>query len=179
MTDKQTELATFAGGCFWCMVKPFDSMDGIKYIISGYTGGTTVNPTYKDVCSGTTGHTEAVQIAFDPDVISYMDLLEIYWRQIDPTDATGQFFDRGTSYRPAIFYHSQQQKHLAELSLSQLEKSGVFDKPITVAIEPASLFYPAEEYHQDFYKKDPEHYSRYQKGSGRQDFIQRHWGKNK
>lgn len=177
MTNQQIEQATFAGGCFWCMVKPFSTMNGIIQVISGYTGGTKINPTYKEVCSGVTGHTEAVQITFDPNVISYQDLLEIYWQQIDPTDATGQFFDRGTSYRPAIFYHSDRQKELAELSLKQLGKSGVFDKPIQVSIEPAKVFYPAEEYHQDFYKKDPKHYSRYQIGSGRQRFLQQHWGK--
>ena len=177
MTNQQIEQATFAGGCFWCMVKPFSTMDGIKHVVSGYTGGAKVNPTYKEVCSGITGHTEAVQITFDPSVISYQELLDIYWQQIDPTDATGQFFDRGTSYRPAIFYHSEQQKTLAESSLKQLDKSGIFDKPVQVSIEPAKAFYPAEEYHQDFYKKDPEHYSRYQMGSGRQRFLQQYWGK--
>jgi peptide-methionine (S)-S-oxide reductase len=178
MTIQQTEVATFAGGCFWCMVKPFTSIDGIKSVVSGYTGGRTVNPTYRQVCSGATGHTEAVQIIFDPALISYKDLLDIYWRQIDPTDATGQFFDRGVSYRPAIFYHSEEQKYQAEQSRISLESSAIFDKPITVAIEPAQTFYPAEEYHQDFYKKDPKHYNRYQIGSGRQRFLEQYWSDN-
>lgn len=179
MSTQSTEIATFAGGCFWCMVKPFDTMDGIIEVVSGYTGGTTENPTYQEVCSGKTGHTEAVQITFDPGVISYQELLDIYWQQIDPTDATGQFFDRGVSYRPAIFYHSEQQKTLAEASKKRLDESNVFDKPIKVSIEPAKPFYRAEEYHQDYYKKEPEHYNRYQTGSGRQRFIQQHWGTKK
>lgn len=175
MKQNQTELATFAGGCFWCMVKPFHLMEGVKSVISGYTGGQTENPTYKEVCQGTTGHTEAIQITFDPAIISYETLLEHYWQQIDPTDASGQFFDRGTSYRPAIFYHSEEQKRLAELSKQTLEQSHTFDKPIQVTIEAAKPFYPAEEYHQDYYLKEPEHYQRYFKGSGREAFIQQHW----
>lgn len=176
MTNQHLNVATFAGGCFWCMVKPFDEQPGIEKVISGYTGGTVENPTYEDVCSGTTGHTEAVQITFDPDVFPYEKLLDIFWMQIDPTDDGGQFFDRGRSYRPVIFYHSEEQRLLAEKSKEALAKSGRFSRPIVVPIEPATTFYPAEEYHQDFYKKNPFRYQAYQKGSGRHDFINKHWG---
>lgn len=170
------KLATFAGGCFWCMVKPFDQLPGIIKVVSGYTGGHKANPTYEEVCSGTTGHTEAVQITFNPEQITYRQLLQIYWTQIDPTDSEGQFYDRGPSYRPAIFYHTEEQKKLAEASKQELAASGRFSKPIVVSIEPAGPFYPAEEEHQDFYKKNPIHYQRYQIGSGRLDFIKKHWG---
>lgn len=151
--DKQLEKATFAGGCFWCMVKPFDQWDGIDRVISGYSGGHIENPTYKDVKSGTSGHYEVVQITFDPSIFSYEKLLEIYWQQIDPTDDGGQFHDRGDSYRTAIFYHSEEQKKLAETSKKNLSDSGKFKKPIVTKILPAATFYPAEDYHQDFYKK--------------------------
>src|SRR5690554_6058800 len=141
------ELATFAGGCFWCMVKPFEEEPGIIKVVSGYTGGHKANPTYQEVCSETTGHAEAVQITFDPSIFSYQRLLEIFWQQIDPTDAGGQFFDRGASYRTEIFYHTDEQKQLAEASKQALSVSGRFDKPIMTAITSASVFYPAEEYH--------------------------------
>ena len=170
------ELATFAGGCFWCMVKPFDQWEGVKRVVSGYTGGHKENPTYEEVCSHTTGHLEAVQITFDPKVISYSTLLDIFWRQIDPTDPGGQFYDRGESYKTAIFYHNEEQRVLAEASKAALERSGRFDKPIATEIRPAGPFYPAEEYHQDFYKKNPEHYNRYSRASGREAFKQRVWG---
>ncbi|RST72955.1 peptide-methionine (S)-S-oxide reductase [Siminovitchia acidinfaciens] len=175
-SEKRQELATFAGGCFWCMVKPFDEMPGIKKVVSGYTGGSTENPTYEQVCSGLTGHTEAVQITFDPSIISYGELLEIYWMQIDPTDAGGQFYDRGDSYRPAIFYHNEEQRVLAEESKQKLDESKKFADTIAVSIEPAKPFYEAEEYHQQFYQKNPERYTAYQHGSGRASFIERHWG---
>ena len=136
------EIATFAGGCFWCMVKPFDSQPGIESVISGYTGGHKENPTYKEVCSGTTGHTEAVQITFDPEVFPYEKLVEVYWQQTDPTDAMGQFVDRGDSYRPVIFYHSEEQRKIAEASKAALQASGRFKKDIVTKIEPASAFYP-------------------------------------
>ena len=152
------EIATFAGGCFWCMVKPFDSQPGIESVISGYTGGHKENPTYKEVCSGTTGHTEAVQITFDPEVFPYEKLVEVYWQQTDPTDAMGQFVDRGDSYRPVIFYHSEEQRKIAEASKAALQASGRFKKDIVTKIEPASTFYPAEEYHQDYLKKHPNGY---------------------
>lgn len=169
------ELATFAGGCFWCMVTPFDELPGIHGIISGYTGGHKPNPTYEEVCSETTGHAEAVQITFDQDVFPYAKLLEIYWQSVDPTDAGGQFHDRGPSYRPAIFYHNERQREEAEASKATLEESGRFDMPIVVAIEPASVFYPAEEYHQHYHKKNPLRYRMYRMGSGRDAFLNRHW----
>ncbi|MGO0059159.1 peptide-methionine (S)-S-oxide reductase MsrA [Brevibacillus fluminis] len=173
------ELATFAGGCFWCMVKPFDEQPGIIKVISGYTGGTVENPTYKQVCSETTGHYEAVQITFDPAVFSYQRLLELFWQQIDPTDAGGQFYDRGDSYRTAIFYHSEEQREQAEASKQALEASGRFSKPIVTQILPAGPFYEAEEYHQDYYKKNPFRYKMYRTGSGRDKFIKAHWKDDK
>lgn len=169
------EKAIFAGGCFWCMVKPFHEQPGIESVISGYTGGTTENPTYEEVCSGATGHIEAVEITFDPAVFSYEKLVGIFWMQIDPTDGGGQFFDRGRSYKPAIFYTTDEQKKQAEQSKQELDASGRFKKPIAVDILPAEPFYPAEEYHQDYYKKNPAHYNAYQTGSGRAAFIQSHW----
>lgn len=175
MTEEKFETAIFAGGCFWCMVKPFDSLPGIEKVISGYTGGTVENPTYRQVTTGTTGHTEAVEITYDPSKISYGELVEIYWRQTDPTDAGGQFADRGDSYRPVIFYKNDEQKETAEKSKQALENSGRFNDPIVTKIEPAHPFYEAEDYHQDFYKKESAHYKRYSKGSGRVDFIERNW----
>lgn len=169
------ELATFAGGCFWCMVSPFEEQPGIVNIVSGYTGGHTENPTYEEVCSETTGHFEAVQITFDPDVFPYKKLLDIFWQQIDPTDEGGQFFDRGSSYRTAIFYHNEEQKRAAETSKKELEASRRFAKPIVTMILPASTFYAAEDYHQNYHKKNPLHYERYRIGSGRDAFIERHW----
>ena len=169
------ELATFAGGCFWCMVTPFEEMPGIIRVVSGYTGGHTEHPTYEQVCSETTGHAEAVQITFDPELMPYEQLLELFWRQIDPTDAGGQFHDRGSSYRTAIFYHNEEQKRLAEASKEQLERSGRFDKPIATEIVPAAVFYPAEDYHQDYHTKNPFRYKMYRKGSGRDAFIEQHW----
>lgn len=170
----QFDKAIFAGGCFWCMVHPFDEMDGVEAVISGYTGGETENPTYEDVKTGMTGHTEAVEITFDPEKISYQQLLDIYWSSMDPTDATGQFFDRGTSYRPVVFVNSDEQRELAESSKETLDKSGRFNKPVVVPIEEAKPFYDAEEHHQDFYKKNPEHYNRYSTGSGRVAFVENH-----
>lgn len=149
------ETAIFAGGCFWCMVQPFDSLPGIEKVRSGYTGGHTENPTYEEVCSHTTGHTEAVKIWFDPTKLTYAELVEIYWEQTDPTDAMGQFQDRGDNYRPVIFVANDTQRHIAEASKASLESSGRFDEPIVTTIEDVKPFYEAEEYHQDFYKKDP------------------------
>lgn len=169
------EKATFAGGCFWCMVTPFDELPGISEVISGYTGGHKENPTYEEVCSHTTGHYEAVQITFDPDIFPYEKLVQLFWQQIDPTDDGGQFHDRGDSYRTAIFYHNEKQKEIALASKEALEKSGKFTKPIVTKILPATIFYPAEEYHQYFYKKNPFHYQMYRKGSGRDEFIKKHW----
>lgn len=150
------ETAIFAGGCFWCMVQPFDSLDGIKKVRSGYTGGHVENPTYEQVLTHTTGHTEAVKIWFDSEKISYRELVEIYWEQTDPTDAMGQFQDRGDNYRPVIFVNSPEQREIAEESRAALAASNRFDEPIVTKIEDAKPFYEAEEYHQDFYKKDPE-----------------------
>lgn len=175
MTKDNFEKATFAGGCFWCMVKPFDSLPGIESVISGYTGGHVENPTYEQVTSGTTGHTEAVQITFDPELFPYEKLVEVYWQQTDPTDPNGQFVDQGNSYRPAIFFHSEEQKEKAEQSKAELAASGRFSKPIITPIEPAQVFYPAEEYHQDFYRKSSDHYTRYRQASGREGFINNHW----
>lgn len=171
------EKATFAGGCFWCMVKPFDEQDGIEEVVSGYTGGHKENPTYKEVCSETTGHYEAVQITFNPEIFPYEKLLDVYWSQIDPTDAGGQFHDRGDSYRTAIFYHSDEQKEIAEKSKHNLDQSGRFKNPIVTEILPAKPFYAAEEYHQDYYKKNPFRYKMYQAGSGRAAFIKENWKK--
>ena len=170
----QTQTAIFAGGCFWCMVHPFDQWDGVESVVSGYTGGHKENPTYKEVCTGTTGHTEAVKITYDPEKISYQTLLDIYWSSVDPTDAGGQFVDRGSSYRPEIFYTSPEQKELAEASKEALDQSTRFSGPIAVPITPATTFYLAEDYHQNFYQINPEHYQRYAQGSGRLDFIKNH-----
>jgi len=174
--EQQLKKATFAGGCFWCMVSPFDEQPGIHGVNSGYTGGHTENPTYKEVCSETTGHLEAVQITYDPEVFPYEKLVEMYWQQIDPTDPGGQFHDRGESYTTAIFYHDEEQKKIAEDSKKKLEDSGKFKAPIVTKIRTASVFYSAEVYHQHYYKKNPLHYKMYSKGSGRKDFINEKWG---
>lgn len=176
--SNRTELATFAGGCFWCMVSPFEELPGIIRVVSGYTGGHTENPTYEEVCSETTGHAEAVQITFNPDIFPYSKLLELFWQNIDPTDAGGQFFDRGSSYRTAIFTHTEEQRMEAEASKQALAASGRFTKPIVTEIVPATTFYPAETYHQDYHHKNPAHYKRYRKGSGRDAFIEQHWSGN-
>lgn len=157
--SEKIDTAIFAGGCFWCMVKPFDEYPGIIRVVSGYTGGHVSNPTYEQVCSHTTGHTEAVEITFDPAVVSYEKLVEIYWQQTDPTDAMGQFQDRGDSYRPVIFTKNDEQKEIAQASRSKLMQSGKYNKPIVTSIEDAKPFYKAEEYHQDFYKKNPERFA--------------------
>lgn len=170
-----TQLATFAGGCFWCMVKPFDEQPGILSVVSGYTGGHVENPTYEQVCSDTTGHYEAVQISYDPSVFSYERLLELFWQQIDPTDPGGQFNDRGSSYRTAIFVHNDEQRRMAEDSKRRLAESGRFAKPIVTPILPAAPFYPAESYHQHYYKTNPVRYKAYFTGSGRERFIREAW----
>lgn len=157
------EKAIFAGGCFWCMVEPFEEQDGILSVTSGYTGGHVENPTYEQVKSQTTGHTEAVEIVFDPEKISYEQLVGIYWNQTDPTDAMGQFMDRGDSYRPVIFYNTDKQKKIAEDSKYQLEQSGRYNEPIVTKIQKAEIFYKAEEEHQEFYKKNPRRYKQEKK----------------
>lgn len=161
------------------MVKPFHKYEGVERVISGYTGGHVDNPTYQQVCSETTGHLEAIEITFDPEVISYEELLRIYWRQIDPTDGGGQFNDRGESYRPAIFYHSEEQRAAAERSKQEIEDSGRFDRPIEVEIRPAKTFWEAEDYHQDYYKKNPFRYEMYRVGSGRAKFVKEAWSDKK
>ena len=173
--EKSMQTATFAGGCFWCMVKPFDQYEGVEKVVVGYTGGTAANPTYKEVCDGKTGHVEAVQMSFDEKKISYEQLLTIFWRQIDPTDDGGQFADRGTSYRTAIFYHDAEQKTAAEKSREALQKEKRFDKPIRTEILPAGDFYPAEEHHQNYYIKNPLPYAKYFAGSGRKNFLATQW----
>lgn len=172
----QRETATFAGGCFWCMEGPFDHQQGVVETISGYTGGSTAHPTYQEVSSGSTEHAEAIQVIYDPSKVSYAQLLEIFWRQIDPTQVDGQFADRGRQYRTAIFYHGDEQQRLAEESKAGLAVSGKFAKPIVTEIVPASAFYPAEEYHQDYYKKNPLRYKLYRAGSGREGFLKSAWG---
>lgn len=153
------EMAIFAGGCFWCMVSPFDEQPGIEKVVSGYTGGHTTDPTYEEVLTQTTGHTEAVEITFDPSIISYEDLVDIYWNQTDPTDAMGQFQDRGDNYRPVIFVLNESQRNIAEKSRQRLSESGKYKNPIVTVIEEVQPFYPAEEQHQEFYQKNPEKYA--------------------
>ncbi|WP_219837281.1 peptide-methionine (S)-S-oxide reductase MsrA [Paenibacillus sp. R14(2021)] len=169
------QKATFAGGCFWCMVSPFEEQPGIHGILSGYMGGTLENPTYEQVYTGETGHYEVVQITFDPEVFPYEKLLELYWPQIDPTDAVGQYNDRKSQYRAAIFYHNEEQRRLAEASKEELARSGRFDKPIVTEINEASDFYPAEEYHQNYHSKNPKSYKEDRIASGRDAFIEKHW----
>lgn len=170
------EKAIFAGGCFWCMVQPFDTVPGVKKVVSGYTGGHIAFPSYQEVCTGKTGHTEAVAITYDPQKISYSQLLDYYWQVTDPTDAMGQFQDRGSQYQPVIYYGNARQKKLAEQSKNKLQKSGRFAKPIVTKILPAQKFYPAEDYHQNFYRKDPLRYTIEEEG-GRAEFIKKYWKK--
>jgi peptide methionine sulfoxide reductase msrA/msrB len=168
--------ATFAGGCFWCMESPFFKLKGVIDVIPGYSGGDLANPTYEDVGSGATGHAEAVNVTYDPAVVSYATLLEAYWKSADPTDAGGQFADRGSQYRPAIFYRNGEQKRLAEASKSRLEMSKKFNKPIATEITAFKAFYPAEDYHQHYDKKNPVRYHAYRAGSGREGFIKKNFG---
>jgi len=172
----ELETATFGGGCFWCMESDFEKVEGVMDVISGYTGGNEENPTYQDVCSGATGHLEAVQVHYDPQRVTYEALLEVFWRHVNPTDDGGQFVDRGTQYRTAIFYHNSRQKERAEASRKALDDSGTFHRPVVTEIRPLDIFYPAEEYHQDYHKKDPIRYRQYRLGSGRDRFLQQVWG---
>lgn len=174
LAQQKTEKATFAGGCFWCMEPPFDGLPGVISTTSGYTGGTTVNPTYEEVSSGTTGHAEAMQVRYDPTRIGYEKLLEVFWRNVDPLTADGQFCDRGRQYRSAIFYHGEEQRRLAEASRKALD--GRFETPIVTEIEPAGAFYPAEEYHQDYYRKSPLRYRIYRWNCGRDARLAEVWG---
>ncbi len=173
---KKVDVATFAGGCFWCMEPPFEKLNGVLEVIPGYTGGEKENPNYKEVSSGTSDHVEAIQVIYDESKISYKELLDVFWEQIDPTDSQGQFVDRGSQYKTAIFYHNESQRELAEKSKEELEKSKVFDKPIATAIRKFMKFYPAEEYHQDYYKKNPLKYKFYRYNSGRDQFLEKIWG---
>ncbi|MDR1774717.1 MAG: peptide-methionine (S)-S-oxide reductase MsrA [Clostridioides sp.] len=167
--------AAFAGGCFWCMVKPFDTYDGIIDVKSGYMGGTKENPTYEEVCTGETGHFEVIQIVYDDEIFDYDRLLDIYWKQVDPTDDGGQFADRGSQYRTAIFYYDEEQHKKAIDSKRKLEDSKYFDEPIVTEILPATTFYEAEEKHQKYYKKQPSHYNMYYRNSGRYNFVKSYW----
>jgi peptide methionine sulfoxide reductase msrA/msrB len=169
-------IATFAGGCFWCTEADFEKVPGVVKVISGYTGGHKKNPTYEEVSSGTTGHVEAVQVYYDPKKVTYRELLDFFWRHVDPTDPAGQFVDRGSQYRSVIFYHDKEQRRLAEESKKALNKSGIFDKPIVTEILPFTKFYEAEEYHQDYYKKNPLKYKYYRYRSGRDQFLEKVWG---
>ncbi len=169
-------VATFAGGCFWCMEPPFDALDGVFSTTSGYIGGHKADPTYKEVSAGSTGHTEAVQIVYDPKQISYEQLLEVFWVNIDPPDARGQFCDKGSQYRTGIFYHDAEQQRLAEASKRALEASGRLDGMIVTEISPATTFYPAEDYHQDYYKKNPVRYKFYRYTCGRDNRLEQLWG---
>ncbi|MFC1835125.1 peptide-methionine (R)-S-oxide reductase MsrB [Thermodesulfobacteriota bacterium] len=173
--QKKLDKATFAGGCFWCMEPPFEKLKGVVQVVSGYTGGTGLNPTYGDYAQK--GHIEAIEITYDPEEVSYEELLDVFWRQVNPTDPGGQFVDRGRHYATAIFYHSDGQKELAEKSKQQLAASKRFDKPIVTDIIKASDFYRAENYHQDYYKKSPQRYKLYRNSAGRDTFLEKVWGK--
>ena len=175
MTNSHS-LATFAGGCFWCMESAFEKLDGVAEVISGYSGGSEVDPTYSQVAAGATSHYEVIQVKYDAGLVSYQQLLDHFWRQIDPTDAGGSFVDRGKQYRSAIFYHDQNQKQEAEASRAQLANSGKFSEPIATEVLALAEFYPAEDYHQDYYKKNPLRYKFYRYNSGRDQYIKKTWG---
>ena len=175
--DRNTAVATFAGGCFWCMEPPFDKLDGVLSTTSGYIGGHQADPSYKQVSAGGTGHTEAVQIRYDPAIISYQELLTVFWRNIDPTTADRQFCDSGSQYRSGIFYHDEAQKNAARLSLETLQQTKSFAEPIVTEITQAGRFYPAEEYHQDYYQKNPLRYKYYRFACGRDSRLKQLWGK--
>jgi len=170
------EKATFAGGCFWCMQPFFDHTKGVVSTVVGFTGGHKPNPSYEEVSTGETGHAESIEVTFDPKVVSYQKILDLYWHNINPTQVNGQFVDEGTQYRTVIFYHNEEQKEIAEKSKAALGASGRFDKPIVTAIEPAGPFYPAEDYHQKYYEKNSLDYNMYHSLSGREQFIKEHWG---
>lgn len=173
---KNLATATFAGGCFWCMESPFEKLAGVVSVTSGYTGGYKLDPTYEEVSAGETGHAESVQIIYDSTQVSYSQLLYVFWRNIDPLSANRQFCDSGSQYRSAIFYHNAEQQRLAEESKMKLEQTRKFDRPIVTQIVAASTFYPAEDYHQDFYKKNPLHYKTYRAGCGRDRRLKELWG---
>jgi methionine-S-sulfoxide reductase len=176
MNSKNLEKATFAGGCFWCMQHPFDELTGVISTAVGYTGGQKENPTYEEVCAGKTGHAEAIEIQYDSSQIAYSKLLDIFWKNINPTTLNKQFADVGTQYRTAIFYHNEEQKQLAESSKEEMDLSGIYDKPIVTEITPATTFYKAEKYHQKYYEKCPVKYKLYKSGSGRNQYLEKIWG---
>ncbi len=176
IADGGLAQATFAGGCFWCMEPPFDKLDGVVSTISGYTAGEQKNPTYQQVSAGRTGHTEAVQITYDPDKVSFTELLDVFWRNIDPLAVNRQFCDGGTQYRTGIYAHDDEQLRLAEASRQAIVDSGRFDQPIATEIEKLDTFYPAEDYHQDYYKKNPVRYKTYRVGCGRDRRLEQLWG---
>jgi len=173
MNQSDEATAMFAGGCFWCMEKPFEHLEGVRAVISGYTAGSSDHPTYQDYAEG--GHIEAIKVYYDPKIVDYAALLHLFWRQIDPTDGGGQFVDRGQQYSSAIFYQSEREQQLAKASKAALSRSGRFSKPIVTPILPAEHFYPAEDYHQNYYRKNPARYWYYRSRSGRDDFLQRVW----
>lgn len=177
--ESRLEKATFAGGCFWCMQPPYDKLEGVVSTTVGYTGGTKPNPTYEEVCTGKTGHAEAVEIVYDRSKVSYAQLLDLFWKSIDPTTLNQQFADKGTQYRTAVFYHNGEQKKLAAASKEAFEKSGKFTGAIVTEIVPAAVFYPAEEHHQGYYKKCPLPYQMYKIGSGREGYLKKMWGDGK
>lgn len=177
--EVEMKKATFAGGCFWCMQPVYDKLTGVQSTAVGYVGGTKENPSYEEVTTGRTGHAEAIEVTFDPSKVSYTELLDAFWRSIDPTDPRGQFADKGSQYRTAVFYHDEEQEKLALESKEKFAKSGKFDQPIVTEIVPASKFYPAEEYHQKYYQKQAGHYFMYKEGSGRAGFLRKIWGKEK
>lgn len=176
VTAASEAVATFAGGCFWCMEPPFDALEGVVSTTAGYIGGHVKAPTYKQVSAGGTGHAEAVQVRYDPEVVGYRELLEVFWRNIDPLDPRGQFCDKGDQYRSAIFVHDENQRNLAEVSLQQLKASAQIDGPIVTPIVTATEFYPAEAYHQDYYQKNPWRYKYYRYRCGRDQRLKELWG---
>lgn len=173
---KSAAIATFAGGCFWCVESDFEKVPGVQQVISGFSGGTVANPSYELVSAGHTGHVEAVQVYYDPNAVSYEDLLQYFWRQINPTDNQGQFVDRGNQYRPVIFYANEEQKQAAEISKATLQASGRYDNPVVTEITELRNFYPAEDYHQDYYKRNPLRYKYYRYNSGRDQYLSKVWG---
>jgi peptide-methionine (S)-S-oxide reductase len=177
-TPPKTATATFAGGCFWCMEGPFDKLDGVISTTSGYTGGALKDPTYRQVSRGGTGHAEATQVIYDPERVSYAELLDVFWHNIDPTRADGQFCDGGNQYRSEIFYHTAAQERLARQSKAALMELKPFKDPVLTEITPASTFYPAEDYHQDYYRKNPVRYKFYRYGCGRDSRLEELWGKD-
>ena len=177
LADESSKTAIFAGGCYWCMVGEFEGIPGVQKVLSGYTGGTVKNPTYEQVSTGKTGHVEAIQVTYNPNIIGYQKLLDIFWRNVDPFDEKGQFCDKGSQYRAGIFYMDDAQKNLAEASKEQVKK--MFNQEIATAIHPASEFYPAEDYHQDFHIKNKTHYELYRRGCGRDERLDKLWSDKK